>query len=429
MSSPGLPPTALTYLPSWWQETTDPTALDALLIGWVRAAGLRAGGFVWPADGVPTVAKTAPASGSEPIAPAELAEVVRRVRAGEPAVLMTLPSGTNRVYAPVGFPGRPAGVVWAERPAGQPWADTDQAYVALTGKALERSPAVVQAVGPVIDPDRLTQRLADAAVIASRMAHDFDNILTGILGFADLTVPMLSPGSQAASFVTEIAKVGQRGITFTQQLHQLSRGADVKPTPGSVVATLGREEVRLKPGMHPGLRVEKDLPANLPAVAVEAGPLQTALGHLFENAVEACPQGGTVRIAARQIDLTDADARTFLGKAAVGPHVLVTIADSGTGIKPETRRRLFAEPFHTTKIRHRGLGLAVVYRIVTAHRGGIQIDPVPPPGTGTQVKVVLPLVVARPSVAVPTPPPAQAGLREDTVRPGLSVNAATPVRG
>jgi signal transduction histidine kinase len=107
----------------------------------------------------------------------------------------------------------------------------------------------------------------------------------------------------------------------------------------------------------------------------------------------------------------------------------VTITDSGTGIKPETRRRLFAEPFHTTKIRHRGLGLAVVYRIVTAHRGGIQIDPVPAPGTGTQVKVVLPLVVARPSVAVSTPPPAQAGLREDTVRPGLSVSAATPVRG
>src|SRR5690348_15719703 len=112
---------------------------------------------------------------------------------------MTLPSGTTRMYAPASFPGRPAGVVWAERPAGQPGADTDRAYAALTGKALERSPAVHHAVGPVIDPDRLTQRLADAAVIASRMAHDFDNILTGILGFADLTVPMLPAGSQAAS--------------------------------------------------------------------------------------------------------------------------------------------------------------------------------------------------------------------------------------
>ena len=67
------------------------------------------------------------------------------------------------------------------------------------------------------------------------------------------------------------------------------------------------------------------------------------------------------------------------------------MADNGPGIKPEVRRRLFAEPFFTTKVRHRGLGLAVCYRILCAHRGGIQLSPVAAPGTGTQVRVVLPL--------------------------------------
>jgi signal transduction histidine kinase len=100
------------------------------------------------------------------------------------------------------------------------------------------------------------------------------------------------------------------------------------------------------------------------------------------------------------VELSESDARSYLGKAGGGGHLLVTVTDAGTGIKPEVRRRLFAEPFFTTKVRHRGLGLAIAYRVLCAHRGGIQLDPVQPPGTGTQVRVVLPLAA---------PPPAAAG--------------------
>ena len=96
----------------------------------------------------------------------------------------------------------------------------------------------------------------------------------------------------------------------------------------------------------------------------------------MENAVEACPQGGLVRVAAKPVELSEADAKIFLGKAGIGAHLQISVTDTGIGIKPEVRRRLFAEPFHTTKVRHRGLGLAIVYRILCSHRGGIQIDPV-----------------------------------------------------
>ena len=101
--------------------------------------------------------------------------------------------------------GRPLGLVWADKQAGQPWTDAERAYLSLTAKTMERSPAVAAAIGPVIDPERLSQRLSDAALIAGRMAHDFDNILTGIIGFADLTATLLGPGSQAAGFVGEVA--------------------------------------------------------------------------------------------------------------------------------------------------------------------------------------------------------------------------------
>jgi signal transduction histidine kinase len=290
----------------------------------------------------------------------------------------------------------------------------------LTARTLERSPAVGAVVGPLIDPERLSQRLADAAVIAGRMAHDFDNILTGIIGFSDLTQPMLQPGSQAAGFVGEIAKVGHRGIQFTQQLHQLSRSGQVKPSPASVAAAVAKEELRLKQHMNSNLRVEKDLPPSLPPVSVDGGPLQAVIGHLMENAIEASQGGGVIRISARTAELSEAEAKTYLGRLGLGSHLLVTITDSGVGMKPEVRRRLLIEPFFTTKVRHRGLGLAIAYRVLCAHRGGLQIDSVPAPGTGTQVRVVLPLAAAR--------PPAAAGAPNGHAVSGSTVSA-TAVRG
>jgi signal transduction histidine kinase len=416
MSNPGTLPIALAYVPNWWQETTEAAAFDALLVGWARACSWQACGFVWPGDNSPPVTKTVRGGALvDAPAPVEVPDALRRIKGGEATVLYSAPGTSGRVFAGVQPGGRAPGLVWAERAPAQAWDDTDRAYLTLTGKTMERSPAVAALIGPVVDPDKLNQRLGDAAVIAGRMAHDFDNILTGIIGFSDLTQPMLQPGSQAANFVAEIGKVGQRGILFTQQLHQLSRSGQVKPNPATLPAAVAKEEARLKPAMNPNLRVEKDLPASLPTVAVEAAPLQVILGHLLENAVEACLQGGVIRVAARPVELSDADARAYLGKPAGGAHLLVTITDSGVGIKPEVRRRLFVEPFFTTKVRHRGLGLAIAYRVLCAHRGGIQIDTVPPPSAGTQVRVVLPLATAR--------PPAPAGAPAAHPAPGGTVSA------
>jgi len=387
---------ALTFVPNWWQETTDIGTFDKLLCGWAQACGWRACGFVWPGDNSPAFVKMVQSGTSvEASAPPEVPDAVRRIRGGEDTVMYSVPGTTGRVFAGVHPIGRPLGVVWAERASGQPWSDADRAYLALIGKTMERAPAVAAVIGPILDPDKLYTRLGDAAVIAGRMAHDFDNILTGIIGFSDLTLPMLPSGSQSASFVAEIGKVGQRGISFTQQLHQLSRSGQVKPQPATVLVAVAKEEARLKPSMNSNVRIEKDLPPNLPTVALESAPLQAVLGHLMENAVEACPQGGLVRISARTAEISQIEAKMYLGKVGTGVHLFLSVTDTGIGIKPEVRRRLFAEPFYTTKARHRGLGLAIVYRILCAHRGGIQIESVPSPGTGTQIRVVLPVATAR----------------------------------
>ena len=100
------------------------------------------------------------------------------------------------------------------------------------------------------------------------------------------------------------------------------------------------------------------------------------------------------------MELNPSDAQGYLGHVGPGAHIELSVLDAGPGIKPENRTKLFVEPFFTTKIRHRGLGLAVVYRTLCAHRGGIRIDPAIAPATGTGVRIVIPLAAARSPVAV-----------------------------
>ena len=257
MSTSGPLPAALAYLPHWWAEA-EASALDGLLVGWARACGYRGCGLVWPADGMAAIGRQV-ANGSAaacPGPPAEGPDAVRRLRAGEETVLYSAAGAAGRVYAAVVPAGRPAGLVWADRPLGQPWADADRAYLALAAKTMARSPAVTAAVGPTIDPDRLSQRLADAAVIAGRMAHDFDNVLTGIIGFSDLSMPAGAGRISKPATLPRprFHKVGQRGIAFTQQLHQMSRSRPGRSRlPGNGRRGRGtRKNSRLRPALPPG---------------------------------------------------------------------------------------------------------------------------------------------------------------------------------
>ncbi len=331
--------------------------------------------------------------------PTELGEVAKTLLGGASTVVWQVPGTSGRLYARLLPPGQPAGAIWAERGAREPWTDADRNYLTLSARMIERSAHLGRVVGPILDPYRLESRLKDASVIAGRMAHDFDNILTGIMGFAELSQPLVPAGSQVARFVGEIGNVGSRGIVFTQQLHQLSRSSQVKPQPGSLALALAKEETRLRPGLPAGATVVSNVPQNLANVAMDPGPLGSVLGHLLENAIQASSPGGTIAVSARAVELSEAEARGYLGRVEGGPYIEVTVKDGGSGIKPEVRAKLFVEPFFTTKVRHRGLGLAVVYRILFAHRGGIRIDAAVPPEPGTLVRVLIPLASARPAVA------------------------------
>ena len=401
MSPPAGISTGLAFLPNWLPGADDASPLETLLCGWLRASGWRTVGVIGSAD---LMLQVRPDNvESLAAAPGELADVTRALKGGSPTVVWQIPNSSGRLYTLFQPPGRAAGVIWAERGAGELWTEADRNYLVLSTKLIERSPALVAKLGPVLEPTRLQQRLADASVIAGRMAHDLNNMLTGIIGFADLSLPLLPQGSQAAKYVSEIAKAGQRGMAFTQQLHSYSRSGLTKPQPSSLASVLLKEEQRLRGKLLPAPDIAMDLPANLAPVSVEAGQLGVVLGHLLDNAVEAGPSDGTVRVSAAAVELSVADAKGYLGLVGPGTHIEIAVRDRGAGIRPDVLAKLFAEPFFTTKARHRGLGLATVYRILHAHAGGIRIEPANPPETGTVVRIVLPPAAARPNAATSSP--------------------------
>ncbi len=374
----------LNSLADWLSEASEGGTFSARFRDWVRDSGWQSAGVAWAPSERQTQVVVATPETTQSLAelPAAVAEACG-----------TLPASTAFPVGPCGrairLPDRADGLLWAEKPTADPWTEVECSYLSLSARLIERClrPAASES-------DRLNRRLDDVAVIAGRLAHDFDNILTGIIGFSDLTAPLLDRASQPAKFVAEIAKIGHRGTVFTQQLHQLSRSGIPRPQPGSVGAALAREEARLRGTTAGGPRVEIALPESLPSVAMDVGLLGTVFGHLLDNAVEATPAAGPVAVTAGVVDLSPRDAHGYLGKAEAGRHVEVSVRDRGPGVKPDVRTKLFAEPFFTTKVRHRGLGLAIVFRTLTAHRGGIRIEPADG-GPGLLVRVVVPL--ARPT--------------------------------
>ncbi len=398
MSVPTGLPAGLAFLPSWLNPSKDPLAFDAALAVWCRASGWKGAGVVWPLEG-PAVGLQVRADGvTEPTpAPPEAGEVLRTIQSGHGTVIWAKPNSCGRLYATIQPAGRPPGVSWADRAGAAAWTEADRQYLILSAALIERSLLLATKAGSLIDADRLHQRLSDAASLAGRMAHDFNTVLTGIIGFADLTLPLLAANSQPSRYVQQLADVGKRGHTFTQELHQLSRAGGASPLPTHLSAVLAKEEMRLRSLFPAGFQLGADLPAGLPTVAMDAGPLAIVLGHLIQNGLEAGGSPPRVAVAARTLDLTATEAKGYLGAVRPGPHVEVRVTDAGPGVKPEHRSKLFTEPFFTTKLRHRGLGLAVVYRTLHAHAGGVKLDP--PAEPGISVRFVLPPGAVRPPVA------------------------------
>ena len=251
---------------------------------------------------------------------------------------------------------------------------------------------------------RAASRMEATATLAAGVAHDFNNLMTSILGNAELL--LTDPAfPDTPSRLNQIAESAKRGGALAQQLLAYARGGKYQAQTVSVNEVVKQALHLQKHAMPPRIQLEADLDPGNPAI--EADPVQIGqiLTNLCINATEATPGVGRVTVRTRRVSLDAAEVANKPGLRP-GPAVLIQVSDSGTGIDPAALPRIF-EPFFSTKFQGRGLGLAAAYGIVKNHRGYIGVESVL--GRGTTFSVYFPAVRAAPERPVVAPEPFPTG--------------------
>jgi signal transduction histidine kinase/ActR/RegA family two-component response regulator len=257
------------------------------------------------------------------------------------------------------------------------------------------------------------QKMDAVGRLAGGVAHDFNNLLTVILGRTDILLHPLKPEDPMRRGIELIQRTAGRAADLTRQLLAFSRKQVLEPVVLDLAAVttdmkdmLGRligEDIALLTNPTPGLgRVKAD-----------RGQIEQVIMNLAVNARDAMPQGGRLIVETANIDLDDEYVRRHVG-ARPGPHVMLAVSDTGTGIPHEIQSQIF-EPFFTTKEQGKGtgLGLATVYGIVKQSGGYIEVDS--EPGQGTTFRVYLPRLDAEPAPVDRSARPAAAAGGTETI--------------
>ncbi len=253
---------------------------------------------------------------------------------------------------------------------------------------------------------RQAQKLEAIGALAGGVAHDFNNLLTVINGYSSLLIDQIPADSSLKSSVEEIVKAGERAAELTQQLLAFSRKQVYHPTLVEMNLTLTRSEGLLKCLLHENVHVIFDLSRVPCTILADEGQLIQILLNLAGNAQDAMPDGGDLKIRTARVDLNSEQVASLEGLAP-GPHVKLTVLDTGTGMDEVTRNRVF-EPFFTTKNpgKGTGLGLASVYGIVKRSGGHIEVES--HPGQGTRFDIYFPAarqgLLPKPQIAAPPAP-------------------------
>lgn len=235
-----------------------------------------------------------------------------------------------------------------------------------------------------------TQKLESLGVLAGGIAHDFNNLLTSILGNAALAAMTLPPTSSVLPFLHDIEKsAGRAAELCAQMLAYASRSRFVaRPLDMNRVIEDTRQLLATSIGRTVTLRLVPT--AHLPPVMGDAAQLRQVMGNLVINAAEAIgARPGVVTVSTAVVNV-DAELLARIQhpmEMREGRHVVIEVADTGSGMAEAILERIF-EPFFTTKFTGRGLGLAAVLGIMRAHNGGVSVST--KPGNGSTFRLFLP---------------------------------------
>ena len=237
---------------------------------------------------------------------------------------------------------------------------------------------------------RQAQKMEAVGTLAGGIAHDFNNILQAIGGYLQLAAQVGASDAKQAEYLHKMQGVVDRAAQTVQQLLAFSRKVEPELKPINLNQQVERAAQMLRPSLPKMIVIATSLGPELALVNGDANQLEQVLINLATNAGHAMPEGGTLTISTRNVHLDEAFCQTQTG-ASPGPHVCLSVSDTGHGMDQEIVAKIF-EPFFTTKSpgKGTGLGLAMVYGIVQAHGGIITCQS--KPGQGSLFSIFLPVL-------------------------------------
>jgi signal transduction histidine kinase/CheY-like chemotaxis protein len=234
-----------------------------------------------------------------------------------------------------------------------------------------------------------SQKLESLGVLAGGIAHNFNNVLTGVMGYISYARMFLDPSHKSHAALGHAEDASRRAAGLANQLLTFARGGEPIKRPLSV-ARLLNESLSLALNGSTVRRVV-ELSPDLKAIMADEGQISQAFNNIIINASQAMPAGGTLAVRAENVTMV----RGRHSGAPQEPFVRITFTDQGEGIPPEILSKIF-DPYFTTKSTGTGLGLASVHSIVSRHGGVVTVDS--EVGRGSCFAVMLPAVNEQPPV-------------------------------
>jgi signal transduction histidine kinase len=227
--------------------------------------------------------------------------------------------------------------------------------------------------------------------LSGGIAHDFNNVLSIILGNAELAIDDIPESSPARFNLKEIRTASIRAKDVVRQLLNFSRKASQELKPTQIIPVV-KDALRFLRAMIPTtIEIRQNIQSSNDTVLADSTQIHQIILNLGTNAFHAMEEtGGVLKVGIKNV-VFDQVAATPYSDLVPGKYVELTVSDTGQGIAPEFRERIF-DPYFTTKEvgKGTGMGLSVVLGIVKGHGGTISVDS--EPGQGTRIRIFLPMV-------------------------------------
>jgi PAS domain S-box-containing protein len=272
---------------------------------------------------------------------------------------------------------------------------------------------------------RQAEKMEAVGRLAGGIAHDFNNVLGGIFAYGEMLLEKAPGSSPLKRYAQNVLTAATRGRELVEQILAYSRSQRGKRAPIDVAHVLVETLDLVRGSLPTGIRLETSAPESPFVVIGDATQLHQVVMNLCSNAIQAVKAGGTVRVA---LDATDVITELGLSHGTLRPgrYVRLSVEDNGSGMDEATFSRIF-EPFFTTKEvgRGTGLGLSLVYAIVTDSGGAIDVKTAPEEGSTFTIYLTLTDIAIESSDETTVPPPRGNGERVLLVDDETQLLAAT----